>query len=62
MFERRIVKLKDCDVCGDAVVKTVICHRGAFVCQNCCAKYRADGKRDERFEPLPRESWLPSRR
>ena len=49
----------DCDVCRQTVIWSVLGHRPALLCSNCGAKYDSKtGKRDRRFKPLPRESWL----
>ena len=56
-------KLKDefeCEICGQKVTRTVFCKRLALMCPNCMAKYDNTGKRDKRFNPLPKESWMPN--
>ena len=51
-----------CEVCLQKVVRTVFCHRPALMCPNCMAVYDKTGKRDGRFKPLGKESWLPGLR
>lgn len=56
---KKKIKLWYCEVCEYGVVSpTPICHRTRYSCINCSAVYFANGKRDLRYKPMNKSSWI----
>jgi hypothetical protein len=54
------IKIWKCEVCKNGTVALAcIGHRSRYGCLNCLSVYFSNKKRDKRYKPLKKESWLP---